>query len=127
MSHTCVTHVKNIRRHYGGQPEISVSQNPLAGKHFLDIMVNFCAVFNCGNRASREKEKSYFRFPGIVSNNGEGLTLLKKRRDKRLACISREDLTEYKDCVIQGFVQTILYQVYTRKQPFRDVPNNICS
>ena len=56
-SHTCVTHVKNIRRHYGGQPEISVSQNPLAGKHFFDIMVNFCAVFNCGNRASREKEK----------------------------------------------------------------------
>ena len=42
-------------------------------------MVNFCAVFNCGNRASREKEKSYFRFPGIVSNNGEeGLTLSKK-------------------------------------------------
>ena len=59
-------------------------------------MVNFCAVFNCENRASREKEKSYFRFPGIVSNNGEGLTLLKKRRDKRLACISREDLTEDK-------------------------------
>ena len=43
-------------------------------------MVNFCAVFNCGNLASREKEKSYFRFPGIVSNNGEeGLTLSKKQ------------------------------------------------
>ena len=60
-------------------------------------MVNFCAVFNCGNRASTEKEKSYFRFPEIVSNNGEeGLTLSKKRRDKWLACISREDLTEIK-------------------------------
>ena len=97
MSHTCVTHVKNIRRHYGGQPEVSVSQNPLAGKRFLDIMVNFCAVFNCGNRASREKEKSYLLFPGIVSNNGEeGLRLSKKRRDKWLTCISREDLTEDK-------------------------------
>ena len=32
----------------------------------------------------------------IVSNNGEGLTLSKNRRDKWLACISREDLTEDK-------------------------------
>ena len=44
-----------------------------------------------------KKEKSYFRFPGIVSNNGEkGLTLPRKRTDKWLACISREDLTEDK-------------------------------
>ena len=61
-------------------------------------MVNFCAVFNCGNRASREKEKSYFRFPGNALNNGEeGLTLSKKKRiDKWQPCISREDLTEDK-------------------------------
>ena len=83
-------------------------------------MFNFCAVFNHGNRASREKEQSYFRFPGIVSNNGEeGLTLSNKRRDKWPACISREDLTE-------GFAQTIFYQVNTLKQLFRDIPN-ICS
>ena len=42
-----------------------------SGKRFFDIMVNFCAVLNCEKRASREKEKSYFRFPGIISNNGE--------------------------------------------------------
>ena len=60
-------------------------------------MFNFCTVFNHGNRASREKEQSYFRFPGIISNNGEeGLTLSNKRRDKWPACISREDLTEDK-------------------------------
>ena len=42
-------------------------------------MVNVCAVFNHGNLDSREKEQSYFRFPGIVSNSGEeGLTLPKK-------------------------------------------------
>ena len=83
-------------------------------------MFNFCAVFNHGNRASREKEQSYFRFPGIVSNNGEGLTLLNKRRDKWPACISREDLTK-------GFAQTIFYLVNTLKQLFRDITNNICS
>ena len=47
-SRTCVTHVKNIRRHYGGQLEISVSRNPLgkieAGKRSFDTMVNFCTV-----------------------------------------------------------------------------------
>ena len=62
-------------------------------------MVNVCAIFNCVNRASRKKEKSYFRFRGIVLNNGEeGLILSKKRRDKWLVWISREDLTEDKLC-----------------------------
>ena len=38
-------------------------------------MVNFCAVFN----EFQGEKKSYFRFPGIVSNNGEeDLTLSKK-------------------------------------------------
>ena len=27
-SHTCLTHVKNMRCHYGGQPEVSFSRNP---------------------------------------------------------------------------------------------------
>ena len=54
-----------------------------AGKCSFDIMVNFCPVFKCENGASREREKSYFRFPGVASNSEEkGLTMSKKRRDK---------------------------------------------
>ena len=55
----------------------------------------FCAVFNCSNRADREKNKSNYRFPSIVKNNGkEGLTFSKVRRKKPLAQIFRKDLTE---------------------------------
>ena len=71
------------------------------------------------------EKKTYFRFPGIVSNNGEeGLTLPKKRRDKWLACISREVLIEdklrYARICSDHFVSG-------KKQQFRDIPNNICS
>ena len=42
----------------------------------------FCAVFNCSNRADRQKNKSSYLFPSIVKNNGEeGLTLLKERSE----------------------------------------------
>ena len=34
-------------------------------------MPSFCAVFNCSNRADREKDKSYYRLYSIVRNNGE--------------------------------------------------------
>ena len=48
-------------------------------------MQSFCAVFNCSNRADREKNKSNYRFPSIVKNNGkEGLELSKVRREKWL-------------------------------------------
>ena len=57
----------------------------------------FCAVFNCSNRADREKNKSNYCFPSIVKNNGkEGLKLSKVRREKWLAQIFRKDLTERK-------------------------------
>ena len=60
-------------------------------------MQSFCAVFNCSNRADREKNKSNYRFPSIVKNNGkEGLKLSKVRREKWLAQIFRKDLTERK-------------------------------
>ena len=45
-------------------------------------MPSFCTVFNCSNRADREKDKSKYRFPSIVKNNGkEGLKLSKVRRE----------------------------------------------
>ena len=40
-------------------------------------------ISNCSNRADREKDKSNYRFPSIVKNNGkEGLKLSKVRREK---------------------------------------------
>ena len=60
-------------------------------------MPSFCAVFNCSNRADREKAKSNYRFPSIVKNNGkEGLKLSKVRKEKWLPQILRKDLTERK-------------------------------
>ena len=60
-------------------------------------MQSFCAVFNCSNCAVREKNKSNYRFPSIVKNNGkEGSELSKVRREKWLAQIFRKDLTERK-------------------------------
>ena len=60
-------------------------------------MQSFCVVFNCLNRADRQKNKSNCRFPSIVKNNGkEGLKLSKVRRGKWFAQIFRKDLTERK-------------------------------
>ena len=55
------------------------------------------AVFDCSNRADRVKGKSNYCFPSIVKNNGkQDLKLLKVRREKWLAQIFKEDLTETK-------------------------------
>ena len=60
-------------------------------------MSSFCAVFNCSNRADREKNKSNYRFPSNVKdNNKEGLKLSKVRKEKWLAQIFRKYLTERK-------------------------------
>ena len=64
-------------------------------------MPSFCAVFNCSNRADREKDKSNYHFPQNVKNNGkEGLKLSKVRQEKgkgvTLAQIFRKYLTEKK-------------------------------
>ena len=60
-------------------------------------MKSFCVVFNCLNRADRQKNKSNCRFPSIVKNIGkEGLKLSKVRRGKWFTQIFRKDLTERK-------------------------------
>ena len=60
-------------------------------------MPSFCAVFNCSNRADREKDKSNYRFFSIVKYNGkEDLKLSKVRKEKWLAQIFKKDLTERK-------------------------------
>ena len=43
----------------------------------------FCGVFNCSNRADREKDKSNYRFPYNFKSNGkEGSKLSKVRGEK---------------------------------------------
>ena len=57
-------------------------------------MRSFCAVFNYSNRADGEKDKSNYRFPSIVKNNGqEGLKLSKVGRENWLAQIFSKILT----------------------------------
>ena len=58
-----------------------------------------CAVFNCGNNASRDKDKGFFRIPKIIYNNDpekreENLSWA--RRKQWLKNISRKDLSEEK-------------------------------
>ena len=60
-------------------------------------MPSFCAVFNCSNRADREKCNFNYCFPSIVKNNDkEVLKFLKVRREEWLAQIFRKYLTEKK-------------------------------
>ena len=60
-------------------------------------MVNFCAINGCSNRADREKEKSYYRLPKVLSHHGGKVKeLLTARRTTWLSRISRADLTKEK-------------------------------
>ena len=66
-------------------------------KHKLENGKSFCAVPKCSNCADREKDKSNYRSPSIVKNNGEkGAKLSKVKREKRLAQIFRQDLAQKK-------------------------------
>ncbi|CAH3164799.1 unnamed protein product, partial [Pocillopora meandrina] len=45
-------------------------------------MVNFCAVYGCSNRSNREKDRSYFRLPAIITRpNDEKQALSKEPND----------------------------------------------
>ena len=56
-------------------------------------MVNFCAVFGCGNRGDRNKDKHFFRLPSVVTHQGEQtLDLTTRRRAEWLRRIRRNDL-----------------------------------
>ena len=61
-------------------------------------MVKFCAVYDCSNRSDREKTKSYYRIPQVVTKQGkEALKLSTERRGKWINAINRKDLDE-KSC-----------------------------
>ena len=81
-------------------------------------MPSFCVVLNCSNRVDREKNKSNYHFSSIVKNNGkEGLKLSKLRREKWLAEIFREDVTEKKleKTRIKIMLSSFLSSVFTHK------------
>ena len=60
-------------------------------------MVNFCAVYGCSNKSSKEKEKSFHRIPKVVKNQGRDiLKLSKQRRKKWFIAIKREDIRKLK-------------------------------
>ena len=63
-------------------------------------MPSFCAVFNCSNRADREKGNSNYCFPSVVKNNGkEVLKFSKVRREERLARKSKNKNQSYSFCL----------------------------
>ena len=56
-------------------------------------MVNFCAIVGCANRAGRDKDKSFYRLPAIIKNQGAQTEQLSERRLRNwLAAIRRKDL-----------------------------------
>ena len=81
-------------------------------------MVNSCAVFGCSNHSNREKDKSYFRIPAIVTrSNAKKQALSIERRARWLSRIRRDlgaDPSEFhrvsEDHFISGLYKCILYQ-----------------
>ena len=71
--------------------------------HKAKKMVNFCAVIGCGNRWNRDKGKSFYRLPAIITSQGvQTQTLSEKRRVGWLAAIRRKDIKKRKLLVHQG-------------------------
>ena len=82
-------------------------------------MRSFFAVFNYSNRADGEKDKSNYRFPSIVKNNGqEGLKLSKVGKENWLAQIFSKILTRTRIKIMLSaspslffFTQSLQYQI----------------
>ena len=65
-------------------------------------MVNFCAVYSCSNKLSKEKEKSFHRIPKVVKNQGRDILKLSKQRTKKwfIAMKAKE-----KNETLQSFIE----------------------
>lgn len=48
----------------------------------FENMPRFCAVYGCSNRSNREKGKSFYRVPKIVTHKGEKYRKLTEQRRK---------------------------------------------
>ena len=60
-------------------------------------MGNFCVIDGCSNRIGRDKGKSFFRLPKVITHQSEETkTLSEEQRNTWLARISRADLSTEK-------------------------------
>ncbi|CAH3156513.1 unnamed protein product, partial [Pocillopora meandrina] len=66
-------------------------------------MVNFCAVYECSNRSNREKDRSYFRLPAIITRSNDEKQALSKEQ----------------------FAATILYQASLRQFTIKTTPTGL--
>ena len=70
-----------------------------------------CAVYGCSNRSNRENDRRYFSIPAVIKHCDEKTKVMsRERRNKWLAAIKREDLTEDKFAIHQ-FAATISFLV----------------
>ncbi len=59
----------------------------------LAMMVNFCNCIGCWNRLSRNKDKSFFRLPAGIHNQGEQTKALSEKRQRVwLVAIKRQNI-----------------------------------
>ena len=82
-------------------------------------MVNFCAVYGCSNRSNREKDRSFFRLPAIITRpNDEKQAFSKERRATWLARIQRDDLSSNPNDFVRvcsdHFLSLVRKEIYTK-------------
>ena len=59
----------------------------------LSMMVNYCACIGCCNRGDKNKDKSFYRLPSVVTHQGTQTRQLSEERQRRwLAAIRRSDI-----------------------------------
>ena len=59
----------------------------------LSMMVNYCACIGCCNRGDKNKDKSFYRLPSVVTLQGTQTRQLSEERQRRwLAAIRRSDI-----------------------------------
>ena len=79
----------------------------------------FCAVVDCANRSTRDKEKRFFRLPAVVCHQGEHTPQMsKKRREEWLAKIlSLSNTSMYGSVLIILFLELQLSYNYDNDNP----------
>lgn len=86
FAHDVIYWLHSVVSHVGVQVHSTQVCKTVASKNCSEAqLVNFCAVYGCGNRVGRDK-KSFFCIPAIVSNQDERtLQLSKSCHDKWLS------------------------------------------
>ena len=85
-------------------------------------MVNFCAVIGCSNRGDKDRNKSFYRLPGIIKHQGPETECLTSRRQREwLAVINRSDIKtsnyQYTRVCSDHFISGCPSQLYDTTNP----------